>query len=252
VVDLIDELIHSVWSKRREVETVFIGQVFTVVKLISGDVGLAATPLRRFDSCIGVSKLAGKLAKRDSWELGQLLKSGNSHLRSVGLAAVNAVLQGELKQRKDFEEGDFLRFLRISPEDRVAMIDYYSTKIGLLKRGNLTIFDDRYVGKREDISILPMSTLKEELPKADIVIFPPTLLSKIDVITTFASKAREVAMVHPTTPPLPDPFFKRGITMVASMMITNPESLTRRIMEGAGTTLFKKFCRKIVFRRKAS
>jgi hypothetical protein len=222
------------------------------VKLVSGEVGLAPTPLRRFDSCIGVSRLAGKLAKRDSLELARLLKSGNSHLQSIGLAAVNAVLQGELKQRKDFQEGDFLQFLQISQDDKVAMIDYYSTKIGLLRKGNLTIFDDRFAGKREDLSILPMSMLREELPRADIVIFPPTLLRKIDVVTKFASKAREVAIVHPTTPPLPEPFFKRGITMVASMLITDPESLTRHIMEGAGTTLFKRFCRKIVFRQKAS
>jgi len=232
------------------VKTVFIGQAFTLVKLTSGEIGLALTPLKRFDSCIGVSRLAGNLSKRNSWELAQLLNSGNAHLRSVGLAAVNAVLQGELKQRKDFEEGDFLRFLQITPKDKVAMIDYYSTKIGLLNRENLTIFDDRYAGKRKDVAILPMSMLKEELPKANIIIFPPTLLRRIDVITSFASKSREIVLVHPTTPPLPEPFFKRGVTMVASMMITDPESLAQHVMEGAGTSLFKKFCRKIVFRRK--
>lgn len=249
VEDLIEELIRHVQLRQQAVETVFIGQAFTVVKLVSGEIGLALTPLKRFDSCIGASKLAGKLTKRNSSELARLLESSNSHLQSVGLAAVNAVLQGELKQRKDFQEGDFLRFLHISPQEKVAMIDYYSTKIGLLKKGNLTIFDDRYVGKREDISILPMSMLEGGLPRADVVIFPPTLLRKIELISRLASRAREMVLVHPTTPPLPEPFFKRGVTMVATMMILEPESLMRHIMEGAGTTLFKKFCRKIVFRK---
>jgi uncharacterized protein (DUF4213/DUF364 family) len=202
---LIDELVHHVQSKRERVETVFIGQAFTLVKLVSGEVGLALTPLKRFDSCIGVSRLAGSLTERNSWELAQLLKSSNAHLRSVGLAAVNAVLQGELKRRIDFREGDFLKFLDISLEDNVAMIDYYSTKIGLLRRGKLTIFDDRYAGKRKDTSILPMFMLKEELPNADIVIFPPTFLEKIDIIVGSALKAREIVLVHPTTPLYPSP-----------------------------------------------
>jgi len=247
--DLVDELIAYVQSKPQKVETIFIGQAFTVVRLTSGEVGLALTPIKRFDSCIGASRLAGKLTRRNSLELAHLMKSSNSFLRSIGLAAVNAVLQGELKERRDFQEGDFLRFLEIRSEDKVAMIDYYSTKIGFFKGKNLTIFDDRFVERREDIPILPLSMLREKLPMADVVIFPPTLLEKIDVLSKWASKARELVLVHPTTPPLPMPFFNRGVTVVASMMILDPESLTRSIMEGAGTTLFKKFCKKIVFRR---
>lgn len=227
---------------------IFIGQAFTIVKLISGEVGLALTPVKRFDSCIGASRLAGKLTGLNSSQLAQLMKSKNSFLRSIGLAATNAVLQGNLKERKDYLEGDFLQFVGIRSEDKIAMIDYYTTKISFFKGNNLTIFDDRFVGKRKEITILPMSMLKDKLPMADIVIFPPTLLEKIDILRNFASKARERVLVHPTTPPLPEPFFKRGVTMVASMMILDPRSLTRYIMEGAGTTLFKKFCKKIVFR----
>ncbi len=249
VNSLIDELIAYVESKPQKVETIFIGQAFTVVKLISGEVGLALTPIKRFDSCIGASRLAGKLTGRNSSQLARLMKSKNSFLQSIGLATINAVLQGDLKERNDFLEGDFLQFLEISPKDRVAMIDYYSTKISFFKGNNLTIFDDRFVGKRKDISILSMSMLKEKLPMADIVIFPPTFLAKIDVLRKFASEAREFVLVHPTTPPLPEPFFERGVTMVASMMILDPGSLTRYIMEGAGTTLFKKFCKKIIFKQ---
>jgi hypothetical protein len=245
---LVDELITYVQSKPQKVERISIRQVFTVVKLISGEVGLASTPIRRFDSCIGATRLAGKLTRRDSSELARLTKSSNSFLQSVGLAAINAVLQGDLKERKDFLEGDFLQFLEIRSEDKIAMIDYYSTKISFFKGKDLTIFDDRFVGKRKGIPILSMSMLQEKLPIADIVIFPPTLLRKIDTLRKFASKAQEFVLVHPTTPPLPEPFFKRGVTMVASMMILDPESLTRYIMEGAGTTLFKKFCKKIVFK----
>lgn len=247
---LVDELIAHVQSKPQKVETIFIGQAFTLVKLVSGEVGLALTPLKRFDSCIGSSRLAGKLTRRSSSQLAHLLKSKNSFLQSVGMAAVNAVLQGEVKERKDFLEGDFLQFLKIRSQDEIAMIDYYTTKISFFKGKNLTIFDNRYAGKRRDISILPLSRLEENLPRADIVIFPPTLLRKIGTLRRFASKARELVLVHPTTPSLPEPFFKRGVTTVASMMILDSESLTRYVMEGAGTTLFKKFCKKILFKRK--
>ena len=248
---MVDELIAYVQSKPQKVEMIFIGQAFTVVKLISGEVGLALTPTKRFDSCIGASRLAGKLTGRNSSQLAQFMKSKNSFLQSIGLAAINAVLQGDLEERKDFLEGDFLQFLGIRSEDKIAMIDYYSTKISFFKGKNLTIFDNRFVGKRKDITILPMSMLQEKLSMADIVIFPPTLLGKIDTLRKFASKTREFVLVHPTTPPLPEPFFKRGVTMVASMMILDPDSLTHYILEGAGTALFKKFCKKIIFKRNA-
>jgi uncharacterized protein (DUF4213/DUF364 family) len=233
------------------VEVIFVGKAFTLVKLISGEVGLALTPIKRFDSCVGASRLAGELTRRNSSQLARFMNSRNSYLQSIGLAAVNAVLQGDLKERKDFQEGDFLQFLKVRSEDKIAMIDYYTTKISFFKGKQLTIFDNRYVGKREDIPVLPMSMLQERLSMADIVMFPPTLLRKIDYLRKLASKTREFVLVHPTTPPLPEPFFKRGVTMLASMMILNPDSLTRYIMEGAGTTLFKKFCKKIVFKQNA-
>jgi len=248
---LVDELIGYVQLKPQKVEVIFVGKAFTFVKLISGEVGLALTPIKRFDSCIGASRLAGELTRRSSSQLARLMKSGNSYLQSIGLAAVNAVLQGDLKERKDFQEGDFLEFLEVRSEDKIAMIDYYTTKISFFKGKQLTIFDNRYVGKREDIPVLPMSMLQERLPIADIVLFPPTQLREIDSLRKFASKTREFVLVHPTTPPLPEPFFKRGVTMLASMMILNPDSLTRYTMEGAGTTLFKKFCKKIVFKQNA-
>lgn len=246
---LIDELITHVQLKTQKVKKVFVGKAFTVVRLISGEVGLALTPLTHFDSCIGASRLAGRLKNDKSSQLAQLMKSNNPFLQSIGLAAINAVLQKELKERKDFLEGDFLKFLEIRSGDKIFMIDYYSTKIGLFKGKDIIIFDDRFAGKRRDIPILPMSMLEEKLTLADIVIFPPTLLREIETIRRSASKARELVLVHPTAPPLPEPFFTRGLTMVASMMILEPQSLTNHIVEGAGTTMFKKFCRKIVFKQ---
>jgi len=238
-------------SRPREVELVFIGQAFTVVRLTSGEVGLALTPLSRFDSCVGASRLAGAFTKYNSAELAKFFCSTHSFLRSIGLAAINAVLQRELKSRSDFSEGDFLDFLKVRSGDKVATIDYYTTKIETLKETDLTIFDDRFAGKREDIPILPLSKLREKLPEIDVVVLPPAFLNKIEEVRRFASKAREIVFAHPTVPPFPEPFFERGVTMVASMMVLNPDSLFRFVMEGAGTTLFKRFCRKIVFRRKS-
>jgi len=250
-VSLLEELSSYVAAKPAlGVESVFIGQVFTAVKLDTGDVGLALSPLTRFDSCIGATRLAGSLARHNSSELARFLSPHQpAHMRSVGLAAVNAVLQRELLGRRDFLEGDFLEFLSLKPSDNVATIDYYTTKIEFLKGSNLTIFDDRFTGRRRDVSILSLSEAPKKLSQADVVIFPPTLMEKIDDLRAQASRARDFAVVHPTTPPLPEPFFKRGVTLVASMKILNPDAVLRHVMEGAGTTLFKKFCRKIAFKK---
>jgi len=207
------------------------------------------TPLTRFDSCIGASRLAGALTRHTTSELAGFLSSGHAHLRAVGLAAVNAVLQRELKGRSDYVEGDFLKFLKVRPNDNVAMIDYYTTKIEFLRGANLMIFDDRFAGRREDVSIFPLSEIPPLFDQADVVILPPTFLDGIDELRKSASRARDFVVVHPTTPPLPEPFFKHGVTMVASMMILDPDSVLKHVMEGAGTTLFKNFCRKIAFQK---
>jgi len=245
---IIEELISHVSSKPQRIKTIFIGQRYTTVRLISGDVGLALTPLKPFDSCIGMSNLSGSFTEYDTSELTRFCLANNSFLKAIGFAALNAVLQHDLKQRSDYIEDDFLNILKIKPKDTVATIDYYTTKIGVLRQTKLIVFDDRLAGKRKDFQILPISKLSEKLSNVDIVIFPPTFIDQIDKIKKWASKARELVLVHPTTPPLPRPFFEHGVTMVASMKILDANLLIKYIMEGAGTTLFKKFCKKIVFK----
>lgn len=245
-----EELVSHASSKPQRVETVFVGQRYTALRLVCGDVGLALTPLKPFDSCIGMTNTSGSFTKFDTSELARFcLSKSNPFLKAIGLAAINAVLQHDLKQRSGFLEGDFLDILRIEPKDRVATIDYYTTKIGVLRQTKLMVFDDRLAGKRKDFQILPISKLPEKLPNADIVIFPPSFIDQIDKIKEWALNARELVLVHPTTPPLPEPFFEHGVTLVASMKILDADSLIRYVMEGAGTTLFKKFCKKIAFRR---
>jgi len=250
-VSLADYLVSYVASKPQRVETVFIGQAFTAVKLTSGEVGLALTPLSRFDSCIGASRLAGTFSNYNSAELAKFFCSSHSFLRSIGLAAINSVLQRGVKSGSDFLDGDFLDFLHAKSGDKVAMVDYYTTKIEALKETELTIFDDRFTGKRKDIPILPLSKLQEKLPEIDVVVLPPAFLNRIEEVRKYASNAREIVFVHPTIPPFPKPFFERGVTMVASMIILNPDSVLKFVMEGAGTTMFKRFCKKIVFRAKS-
>jgi len=246
---IIEELVSHVSSRPQKVETVFIGQRFTAVKLVSGDVGLALTPLKPFDSCIGMSNSSGSFTKYDTSELARFCLSNNSFLRTIGMAVINAVLQHDLKKRSDFIEGDFLNILGIKQKDTVATIDYYTTKIGVLRRTKLIVFDDKLAGRRRDFQILPISKLPKKLSNADIVIFPPTFIDQIDKIRKWASRARELVLVHPTTPPFPEPFFEHGVTLVASMKILDVNSLVRYVMEGAGTTLFKRFCKKIAFKR---
>jgi uncharacterized protein (DUF4213/DUF364 family) len=245
---IMEELVSHVSSKPQRVETVFVGQRYTAVRLISGDIGLALTPLTPFDSCIGMSNSSGSFTKYNTSELARFYLSNNSFLKAMGLAAINAVLQHDLKQRTNFIEGDVLSILKIKPKDTVATIDYYTTKIGILKRAKLIVFDDRLAGKRKDFQILPISELPEKLSNVDIVIFPPAFIDQIDKIRKWASRAREVVLVHPTTPPLPEPFFEHGVSLVASMQILDANSLVKYVMEGAGTTLFKRFCKKIAFK----
>ena len=222
-----EELITHVSAKPQKVETVFVGQRFTAVRLVSGDVGLALTPLKPFDSCIGMSSSSGSFTKYNTSELARFCLSNNSFLKTIGFAAINAVLQRNLKQRSDFIEGDFLNILGIEPKDTVATIDYYTTKIGVLRQAKLMVFDNRLAGKRSDFQILPISRLPEKLSDADVVIFPPTFIDQINKIRKWASTARELVLAHPTTPPLPEPFFKRGVTLVASMKILDANSLVR-------------------------
>jgi uncharacterized protein (DUF4213/DUF364 family) len=47
---------------------------------------------------------------------------------------------------------------------------------------------------------------------------------------------------------IPDPLFKRRVTLIGGIKIINPERLLQVISEGGGTPQFKETCRQYIIR----
>jgi uncharacterized protein (DUF4213/DUF364 family) len=59
---------------------------------------------------------------------------------------------------------------------------------------------------------------------------------------------REVALLGPSTPLLPDVFFGIPLTCLAGIRVQEPEAVLQSIAEGQGFRVFKRYVRKVNIR----
>ncbi|HKZ15831.1 MAG TPA: DUF364 domain-containing protein, partial [Geobacteraceae bacterium] len=63
------------------------------------------------------------------------------------------------------------------------------------------------------------------------------------------TKAREVILAGPTASTWPEPFFRRGVTVLGGISINNPDRLLQIVSEGGSGYFFTGAAQKIVIRR---
>ncbi|MEK6634998.1 MAG: DUF364 domain-containing protein, partial [Planctomycetota bacterium] len=109
----------------------------------------------------------------------------------------------------------------------------------------------RAVGKGDAIQIEPEARLLELIPNGDILIITGVTLVNhtLEPILRLARKAREIVVVGPTASVYPEPIFKRGVTVMGGVRITNAPKMIHLIGEaGSGYDFFEKCAEKIVMR----
>jgi len=220
-------------------EAVIMGLVWTLCRGGRGT-GLAMTPAAAPRTLPWPGTLAGRpLADLAAW-----LRDWDAHAASVGLAAVNAVINTAdnplLARARSLDAavpGNLAVFAHFLPQlagRRVVVIGRYPGLDALARELDLVVLE-RQPGPGD----LPDPACEYLLPAADWVFLTASSLAN-KTFPRLAELARgaTTVLMGPGTPWLPD-LTEFGIDYLAGVHIAHPEQLRRTVAEGGGTRLFE-------------
>lgn len=227
------------------VEDIRVGLGYTAVRLADGRCGLAYTlHEKEYESCCVIPE-AGRLAGGKASELIAWINQTDVTACAVGLATVNALLPTPVAA----VESDIVDLLPIRPEDSVGMVGYFGPLVGPLKDRVQAV----HVFERKEnpgYGILPESAARDFLPHCQVVILSATTILNhtIDGLLDLCKGAREIALLGPSTPFLPEIFKRHGVTMLSGIEVVDPAQILRIVSEGGGTRQFGRAVRKLTLR----
>jgi uncharacterized protein (DUF4213/DUF364 family) len=224
------------------VRDVRIGLGYTAVQLDDGRTGLAYTMQReRLDCCSffrGSLPLVGKPAE----ELLRFLESDNPLEVTVGLATANAI-SNVLPPRGG--AGDVLSAIELFPTDVVGMVGYFGPLVRQLEErvARLEIFEE---SPTRGLALRSALDAPETLRQCQVACITSTAIlnDTIDRLLESASACREVILLGPSTPLLPQAFDGSPVTMLSGMVVHDPHGIMRVVSEGGGTRLFSPYATK--------
>jgi uncharacterized protein len=247
IVMLVNEIVEYALSRVTDcvVVDVRIGLGYTAVRLENGGCGVAYTlHEKEYESCCVVPE-AGRLTGRKVSELLPWMKQSDVTASAVGLAALNAILP----MPDDAEESDIAAMFPVRPEDTVGMVGYFRPLVEPLKRqaGKVYIFERK---PDPGYGILPETESRNLLPRCQVVILSATTLLNhtIDEILDLCGSAREIAILGPSTPFIPEVFGGHGVTMLSGLHVVDPDRILKIVSEGGGTRQFGSSVRKLTLR----
>jgi uncharacterized protein len=219
-----------------------VGLGYTAVALEDGRCGLAYTlHEKEYESCTVIAE-AGALAGRRASELISWMKQSDVTACAVGLATANALIDIP----HGAAESDILDLLPVGPEDAVGMIGYFGPLVSSIRKRAriLHIFERKPI---PDLGVLPDSAAVDLLPQCQIVVISATTIlnQTIDGLLDCCKAAREIAVLGPSTPFLPDPFRARGVTVLSGVQVIDGPQVLRVVSEAGGTRNFGKAIRKL-------
>jgi uncharacterized protein len=244
---LLDQLCDSLLpaAAAYSVADVRLGLGYTAVQLDDGRCGLAYTFRDEIHAgCCAISA-AGTLTGRQASDLAQWARSPDPVASAVGLATLNALVPVP----PSAVETGLLTLLDLALDDVIGMVGYFGPLIESLRTRcrALHVFERR---PSVEPGVLPESAAAGILPQCRIVILSATALLNrtLDDLLVFCRNAREVVILWPSTPLLPQVFADRGVTMLSGVQVVDAERVLRLVSEGGGTRQLGSAVRKLTVR----
>jgi hypothetical protein len=169
----------------------------------------------------------GNLTRKSALELAQYAKSDNILEASIGMAAINSVI--DIDEAKCTEQDAFDILAREGRDRNIAIVGHFPwvPKLRTIAR-KLWVIEQRH---RE--GDLPAEAAGNILPQADVVGITGTSFINHTVEQLLdLSKNSFIVMVGPTTP-LSPVLFDYGVDVIAGVKVVEPEKAIRSISEGA-------------------
>ena len=228
-------------ARDHEVADVRVGLGYTAVRLYDGGCGLAfsfagETPRH---SCSAL-KHAGALAGRPATELLGWSREWDALTAAVGVATLNALLPPAAGEDAE----DARELIRVTAGDRVAVVGNIHPLVAAFEAAGarVQVFERGPVPE----GCLPDWVAPEVLPECDVVVITGTSLVNrtLDRLLVLAGQAREVAVVGPSTPLVPEIFAARGVSLLSGVRVIDTDRVLRVVSEGGGTRHFGNAVRK--------
>ncbi len=234
------------------IEALRIGTVYTGVKITGGYAGVAATQPPSSSNHCDTLPDAGNFTGTPVPDVLQMALSDNPLHTVVGLALINA-LSGRLceKQGLSYSDVDILQL--IEPGDTVGMVGHFSPLLPKILKitPNINILEKKDIQDKR-VNIIDLSRAPDVLPDSDVLIITASSLvnGSTEELIKMKGRAREMVLLGPSTPLLPEPFFDRGFTAVMGTYIHDPQSMLDIVSEAGGTKhIHKKAGKKVSFIR---
>ena len=234
-------------APERKIADLRIGLIYTGVLLDDGNAGVAYTFSENFLDCHSFFAGIRPLKGRSTHEVLRCLGSSNMVEASVGIATANALINHE---REETQGGNILDVLELRETDCVGMVGAFVPMISLLKArvGELLIFE---LHDRPAEGVLSAEKAFHELPRCDVALITSTSLinGTMDLLVEAAVKGcRDVVLLGPSTPLIPEIFKPLGVTMLSGLIITDPPGILQVVSEGGGMRSFGDFIKKVNIR----
>jgi uncharacterized protein (DUF4213/DUF364 family) len=256
-----DQAIREILKERIEpltVERVVMGLFFTGVKLSDGTGGLCFTPIKAIPEAVccpssaKVMPASGKLKGRRVTDYLDELFSANPLKRTLGIAVLNALSMSCWEKRPPVDYAirtrtDAIDELAIPEEGYVVVVGALVPALKKLKaRGKpfgILELDPSTLKPNELPFHIPVERMPEAVAKADMLIITGTTLinDTLEDLLSRKKPAAPAALVGPTASMLPGAFFRRGITVVGGVLVTDADRVLDVIAEGgSGYHFFEK------------
>ena len=242
-----------------------IGVFYTGVVLNTGHAGMSYTPVQEIPEAVCCPRSYAKMPQAGtllSFPVADLMAyalDDNVLKASVGIAAINALsailLEDDHCPYKPSAYGNALDLIQITGEDTVVMVGAFPPFIKRIQEITKKLFviekNPRAVGKGDTVQIEPEARLQEIIPNGNILIVTGVTLVNhtLEPILGLARNARDIVVVGPTASVYPEPPFKRGVTVMGGVRITDAKKMIHLIGEaGSGYDFFEQCAEKIVIR----
>jgi uncharacterized protein (DUF4213/DUF364 family) len=158
------------------------------------------------------------------------------------------VIAAALPQPGNTEDAPIAELLGVTSEDRVGMVGYIGPIVKELRQcaRQVIVFDE---AKTEMSEITATDQEAQLLPQCDVVILSATSLlnNTLDSLLEMTSTAREICLMGPSTPLIPEVFRLRNVTLLAGRHILDAPKVLQIVSEAGGTKRFGKVTEKIYF-----
>jgi len=240
-------------ARERTLRKVVTGGRFHAVVLDNGSAGMAHLCL---DACGEPSRrVADSLPLPATTAVDALATLASPARSAVGLATANALANrfdgcGE-RWGHTTTEGDVLDVLELEPDDHVGMVGCFRPVVERIRRRvrRLSIFER---GPRLTADLLPGDQVAELLPQCSVALITATTLMNgtIDALLAAAANCREIVLLGPSTPLVPEVFAKspRRVSLLSGVVVTDAEGLLRTAARGGGSRDFKTSVTKVNIR----